>query len=181
VRNQDDPCDFTAYLLGDEAALDELRPLAAACGFDACVSEFPLTAERSICYVGLGEDDETHIARSSVAVAWRNVDALTEGSTQVVLMDGDLTALARLNELSSSFAATQRFNFRAPIGFDIVDLGTTIFIHLGLSYSVLFNFAGLFTAAANVRRQQKTSAPAVDQHAADAIEATAAPAFPQPA
>jgi hypothetical protein len=165
VRNQDEPCDFTAYLLGDEAALDELCPLAAAWGFDACVAAFPTTVGRAICYVGLGgEDDRVHMAQSTLAVAWRTSNALSHEEAHVVLLDGDLTALARLADRADAYADTQRFNFRAPIGFDIVDLGTTIFMHLGLSYSVLFNFAGLFTAAASVGRQQKTNARVAEQH-----------------
>ena len=38
-----------------------------------------------------------------------------------------------------------------PIGFDLLDITTTLFVHLGLFYSVLFNYAGLLLSAANAR------------------------------
>jgi hypothetical protein len=38
-----------------------------------------------------------------------------------------------------------------PIGLDLVDIATTLFIHLGLVYSLLFNYAGLLLGAANAR------------------------------
>ena len=108
---------------------------------------------RTICYVGpSSEDRQACMVHATLAVAWRNPDALTNDAVQVVLLDGDLTALLRLQELAATFTQKQRSNLHTPIGFDLVDIGTTVFMHLGLSYSVLLNFAGLFTAAAYADR-----------------------------
>lgn len=123
---------------------------------------------RSICYIGAaseedGEDDSALLSCTTVAVAWRSSTALAHSPAQVHLMEGDLTALAHFVDLASDYSRTQRFNLQTPIGFDWADIGTTVFIHLGLVYSILFNYAGLATAALYARRPQRAAQKAAPE------------------
>jgi len=128
---------------------------------------------RSICYIGAASEEDSALL-SCTTVAWRSSAALAHSPAQVHLMEGDLTALAHFVDLASAYSRTQRFNLQTPIGFDWADIGTTVFMHLGLVYSILFNYAGLATAALYAHRPQHT-----------AQKATAAPsaaaAVPSPA
>lgn len=139
---------------------------------------------RSICYIGAtsqeeGEDDSALL--SCTTVAWRSSAALAHSPAQVHLMEGDLTALAHFVGLASDYSRTQRFNLQTPIGFDWADIGTTVFIHLGLVYSILFNYAGLATAALYARRPQRAAQKATAAPSpAVAVPASAAVAAAQP-
>ena len=120
---------------------------------------------RSICYIGAAseEDDSALLSCTTVAVAWRSSAALAHSPAQVHLMEGDLTALAHFVDLASNYSRTQRFNLQTPIGFDWADIGTTVFIHLGLVYSILFNYAGLATAALYAHRPQRAAQKAAPE------------------
>lgn len=156
---------FAVYLLIEDGDAADLHPLAADIAFDGFIdrlSSWPETNPldlaslhgRAICYLGPGSEDRAAcMAHATLPVVWGNPEAITDDSAQVVLLGDDPTVLLRLLELAATFSEKQRFNLRTPIGFDLVDIGTTIFVHLGLSYSVLFNFAGLATAAVYAGKQ----------------------------
>lgn len=91
------------------------------------------------------------MAQAQVAIAWRGLTTLPTNGAQVVLLDQDLQQLPRFFELAAAFGVKQGFSLVAPIGLDLVDLATTIFIHFGLVYSILFNYTGLWLGAAYAR------------------------------
>jgi hypothetical protein len=79
-----------------------------------------------------------------------------------------LQALARFFELAATFTAKQSFNLLAPIGLDLVDIATTLFLHWDLIYSVMFTYSGLLLGAVNGRLPQPapTADPAAEQASA---------------
>jgi hypothetical protein len=94
---------------------------------------------------------------------------VTTTSAHIVLLDNDLGQLGRCFDLAAAFVAKQGFSLMTPIGFDLVDITTTVFVHLGLVYSVLYNYTGLLLGAANARVRP---APAPDK------ETSTLPALP---
>ena len=152
---------FAIYALVDQE--EEGRRLTAELGLDDYLVESGPSARatllerlhqggRVICYVGRGDAVDTPImAKAQVAIAWRGLETLTTNAAQVVLIDQDLERLPRIFELAAAFGVKQGFSLIAPIGVDLVDLATTIFIHFGLVYSILFNYTGLWLGAAYAR------------------------------
>lgn len=106
---------------------------------------------RLIGYVGHGEDDREVMTKALVAIAWRGTTTMTTNAAQVVLLNRELQALVRLFELAAAFTAKQRFNLMTPIGLDLADLATTLFLHWDLVYSVMFTYSGLLLGAVNGR------------------------------
>ncbi len=171
------PHRFAVYVLVDEGDEAAARALMAEVGLDDYLTATSIAARadllkrlatggRTVCYVGSGGDHDTAIMQAvRVAISWRGVDTMQTNGAQVVLMDRDLHALVRFFELAAAFTVKQGFNLLTPITFDLIDIATTIFIHFGLVYSVLFNYVGLFLSAANAQlpvraRRQTTPTPA---------------------
>lgn len=171
------PHRFAVYVMVDEGDEALAHTLVAELGLDDYFAESSVLARtvllerlstggRLTCYVGVGEQDEAVMAKAQVALAWRGVNTIATHPAQVVLLDRELHALVRFFELAAAFTAKQGFNLVTPIGLDLVDIATTLFIHLGLVYSVLFNYAGLLLGAAGAH----FPTPARSQVANDAAE-----------
>lgn len=155
------PHRFAVYVLvqaGEEVAA---RELMAEVGLDDYLTATTTTEQadllqrlaaggRAVCYVSIDADDEV-MAQARVNIAWRGLNKIVTTGAQVVLVERDLQPLVHFFELAAAFTARQGFNLLVPIAFDILDITTTIFIHFGLLYSVLFNYSGLLLSLANAR------------------------------
>jgi len=156
------PHHFAAHLLVENGEDEMARELVAELGLDDYFAESLTVARatlveqlqqggRFICYVGLGNDDNLVMEKATVAIAHRNLTTLATNAAQVVLLDKDLGQLGRFFDLAAAFMIKQSFNLITPIGLDLVDIATTLLIHFGLVYSMIFNYAGLFLGAAQSR------------------------------
>jgi cation transport ATPase len=171
---------FAVYVLVETGAEEAGAKLVAELGLDdyfaeslprarATIVEQLHLGGRIICYLGSGGDDQPVMEKARVAVAWRSMDALTGSGAHVVLMENDLHQLVRFFALGTAFAARQGFSLLTPIGLDMVDIATTVIVHLGLGYSILFNYAGLLLGAAFARWHPAIQgAPAPEQPSDDA-------------
>lgn len=170
---------FAAYVLVAPGEEEQARTLVAELGLDDYLTALTMGARatllehlmmngRLIGYVGTGVDDQAVMAKALVSIAWRGTTAMTTNAAQVVLLTRELQALVRFFELAATFTAKQSFNLLAPIGLDLVDIATTLFLHWDLIYSVMFTYSGLLLGAANGRLPQPapTADPAPDQASA---------------
>lgn len=175
------PHPFAIYLLadGDELTTKTLaatfgfddyfvEPLASA---RAELIERLQIGGRLVCYVGNGVNDSLIAEKALVTVAipsatmpsasfsplWgasatQSATArLRSTSAQVILIEKDLNRLVQLFALGTQFGLSQGFSLAWPLLMDLVDIGTTVFFHLGLTYSVLFSYSGLLGGALNTR------------------------------
>ena len=153
------PHRFAAHVLVSSGEEEMARDLVAELGLDDYFAEPSMVARatlvehlqqggRFICYVGTGNDDNLVMEKVTVAIAHRGLTTLSTNTAQVVLLDKDLGQLGRFFDLAAAFIMKQGFNLLTPIGVDMVDIATTLFIHFGLVYSVLFNYTGLLLSAA---------------------------------
>lgn len=166
------PHRFAVYLLSER---DELatKTLAAQIGADdyfvmASPSERAELLERLqiggrlLCYVGSGREDADVMAKALATViipaagefATREqftsqevMSLLKTTQAQVVLLEKDLKHLDQLFALVTQFGLNQGANIAWPLVMDLVDITTTVFIHFGLTYSVLFSYSGLLVSA----------------------------------
>lgn len=181
---------FAVYVLVETGAEAAGAKLVAELGLDDYFAETLPSARatlverlqlggRMICYVGSGRDDNQVMEKAHVAIAWRSVAALTSGGAHVVLMDNDLRQLVRFFEMSTAFAARQGFSLLTPIGLDIADIATTVIVHLGLGYSILFNYAGLWLGAAFARwRPTIQEAPSAADQSTEDVQTITYPLLP---
>ena len=159
------PQPFAVYLVtrGDK---DAVAQLAAEVGADDCFVE-PLVmaqaalierwqrAGRLVCYIGHGHTDALIIDKALIAVVMPAVGGtignVVESDAQIVLIEKDLTRLDDLFTVATQFAAKQGFNLAWPLLMDLLDIGTTVFIHFGLTYSLLFSYGSTLVSAVNAR------------------------------
>lgn len=161
------PHPFSVCLLadGDEPSV---KQLVAEVGADDYFVEPLLVAQSAlferlrlggkfICYVGEGKAEQASLMEKafvSVAIPSATHERATDTATnvaQVVIVEKNLEQLIPLFNIANKFAVRQGFNVAWPLLMDILDIGTTVFFHLGLTYSVLFNYSGLLVSAANAR------------------------------
>lgn len=156
------PHRFAVYLLVQSHEEELARELVAELGLDDYFAESLTLARaqlierlqqggRFICYVGTGQDDDAVLAKATVGIVHRGLATLATNQAQVVLLDNDLHQLGRFFDLAAGFIVKQSFNLLTPIGIDLVDIATTLLIHFGLVYSVLFNYSGLLLSAMQAR------------------------------
>lgn len=105
---------------------------------------------RTVVYLGC---DVNGIREADIAVmVGKSADV---NAHALLLTDDALNALSHILSNSDSFNSKQQFNFKTPIAFDIADITTTVVIHFGLFYSVLFNYSGLLVSMANEKLRQR--------------------------
>ena len=157
---------FAIYLLadGDEVATQKR---ADALGFDdyfveplavarAALLERMQRSGRLVCYVGSGAEEPVVTDKALVTIAIPSVgphplQQYEEATAHIVLMEKELKRLVQLFEIAAQFGASQGASLTWPLLMDLIDIGTTVFLHLGLTYSLLFSYSGLLGSALYTR------------------------------
>ena len=157
---------------GDEIAT---KQLATEFGFDDYFVA-PLLADREatierlqmegkfVCYVGNGVEDAVIMKKVQVSVSTGGPATIATDAAQIILIDQDLNQLGSLFDIAEKFTSKQRFNIAFPLLMDLIDISTTVFMHLGLTYSLLFAYSGVLISAINaklplIRYQRQESKP----------------------
>lgn len=153
---------FTVYLLADNDRLD-MKELISEFGFDDGFVEPVLDNRvklieqlqqqgRFVCYIGDGTQQAAVMEKSMMSISIGGAATIKQDVAQVVLTDKHLGQLPKFFELAEQFNAKQRFNLAWPFLMDVVDIFTTVFVHFGLTYSVLFAHTGTLVSALNAKR-----------------------------
>lgn len=107
------------------------------------------TGMRSVCYIGPGQGDQEAMEKAMLSIVVGPQAINPAGPAQISLIGSDLSPLPYLFNLAHRFTVKERFNLVTPVLLDTVDIFTTVFMHLGLAYSTLFNYGGLLLGIAN--------------------------------
>ena len=119
------------------------------------------TGGRFICYVGSGAESATVTEQALVTLAIPSatngampvdaVEQIASTPAHVVLIEKDIKRLVSLFDIAARFGVSEGFSIAWPLFMDLVDISTTVFIHFGLTYSILFSYSGLLGSALYVR------------------------------
>ena len=142
------------HRLADDLGLDGYFIEAEGGGRGALVEGLQLGG-RTVCYVGTGARDAAAMNTALLSVDVREPSDLSETQAHIVLLDQRMRGLPGVFELAKLFAAKQSFNLLAPIGVDLIDISTTVFLHFGLVYSVLLSYTGLFSSVAQAKMPKR--------------------------
>jgi len=153
---------FTVYLLADNDRLD-MKELISEFGFDDGFVEPVLTNRvklieqlqqqgRFVCYIGDGTQHAPMMEKAMMSISIGGAATIKDDAAQVILTDQHLGQLPAFFELADQFNAKQRFNLAWPFLMDTIDIFTTVFVHFGLTYSVLFAYTGTLVSALNAKR-----------------------------
>jgi len=178
------------YLVGTQE--EEARRLAALLGCDDYFVEPYASGRldllerlqasgRITCYIGNGLTQATVMEKAFVSISLAGAASVAEDVAPLIFSTKDLTPLANVFALATQFMSKQGFNLAWPLLMDLVDIGTTVFWHMGLVYSICFNYSGLLLSTLNARaplrhyqRQQSTqaahnAAPPTDERAGEIV------------
>lgn len=108
-------------------------------------------AGRVICFVGDGVQDAASMQKAFLGISLCKPLTIAQDAGQILLASGDLADLKHFYALTDKFFAKERTNLLLPILLDIIDISTTLFLHLGVAYSLLFNYGGWLIGAANTQ------------------------------
>ncbi len=148
------------YLMGTKE--EEVRALAAQLGCDDYFVEPDSSGRidllerlqisgRLVCYVGDGITHASVMAKAFVGISLAGAATVAEDAAPIVFASKALFPLPNLFDLATQFIAKQGFNLAWPLLMDLVDIGTTVFFHMGLIYSVCFSYSGLLLSTLNAR------------------------------
>jgi len=90
-----------------------------------------------------------------LSVDVREPSDLSETQAHIVLLDPRMRGLPGVFDLAKLFAAKQSFNLLAPVGFDLLDISTTVFLHFGLVYSIFLSYTGLLCSVAQAKMPKR--------------------------
>ena len=153
---------FTLYLLAENDYLD-MKELISEFGFDDGFVEPVLSHRiklieqlqqegRFVCYIGDGTQHGAIMKKTMMSISIGGIATIKEDAAQVVFTDKHLGQLPTFFELADQFNGKQRFNLAWPLLMDSIDIFTTVFVHFGLVYSVLFAYTGTLVSALNANR-----------------------------
>ncbi len=156
---------FAVYLLGvgtDSTQEEQMRQLAQTIGADDCLLAASPAARaemleglqsngRFIGYIGAANADPTVMKQAAVAMTVGGAAGMDTDVVQLVLTAQTLAQLNQFFDLATDFVGKQVFNIAWPLFMDVLDIGTTVFVHLGLVYSIFFTYAGTLTGLMNAR------------------------------
>ncbi|MFM7199947.1 MAG: heavy metal translocating P-type ATPase [Myxococcota bacterium] len=114
----------------------------------------------AVCFVGDGINDALVLKKAQVSISLRGASTVATDAAQVVLLDGSLSKIPLLFELSRDFNRTMQLNVRASV-FPAVITGLGVFVlNWGLFTSMTIYYAGFGTAMLNsiypgLKRYQK--------------------------
>jgi len=157
---------FAVYLMAtatkDRDTEIEIQGLAAKLGFDdyfieplsmgkAAVIEKLQSGGRMICYVGDGVEHAAVMQKSLVAVSCSGAVNIKQDRASIVLLANHPGQLHKVFHVATQFAAREGTSIVWPLVMDAVDIGTTVFMHWGLVYSVMINYSGFLASAIDGR------------------------------
>lgn len=100
-------------------------------------------AGQTVAYVSSAANNEPALQVANVAIMLRKPTQPMVMQPGIVLPENELSCLIPVFALAKTFTQRQQFNLLAPIGVDLVDISTTLFLDFGLIYSVMFTYTGL--------------------------------------
>ncbi len=92
----------------------------------------------SVCFVGDGINDSIALKQANVSISLRGATTIAMDTAQIVLMNGDLSQLPYLFDLSREFNRNLNRAFISTIIPDMVGIASTFFFGWGLLTAVLF-------------------------------------------
>jgi cation transport ATPase len=139
---------FALYVVADDDETGQV--LKDTFGFDDYFNE-PLDwgrirlikslqqAGRQVCYLGLPDQGDPVLKQATLSVAWCP-DGLPKSSSASILLGREhLRDLPSLFDLARAFVTRQGSNFLTPLGVDLLNISTSVFLGFGLFYSVMFS------------------------------------------
>lgn len=130
------------------------RRLATTLGIDRYFAEVlpedkatlvqQLQAEgRKVCFVGDGINDSIALKSANVAVSLRGATTVATDMAEIVFMDGTLSQLPTLFDLTTDFAANMRTNLLAATIPGVLGIAGTLLFGWGITTSVLLSQANI--------------------------------------
>ncbi|MDM8560590.1 heavy metal translocating P-type ATPase [Thiotrichales bacterium HSG14] len=132
------PTQKLAKELGMDNYFYEMLPQDKA----SLVEQFQKKGHR-VCFVGDGINDTIAMKKANVSISLRGASSIATDTAQVVLMDGSLSRLCDVFDLSKKLNTNLKYSLLFWAGYGITNVTSTVFLHFGVTklmsiYAVVF-------------------------------------------
>jgi len=107
---------------------------------------------KTVCFVGDGINDSIALKKADVSVSLRGASTAALDSAQIILMDGNLSCLTRLLDISQEFRSNQKTNLTISVIPGVICIGGVFLFHFGIYTSIILYYLGLAVGIGNVTR-----------------------------
>lgn len=118
-----------------------------------------------VCFIGDGINDAIALKSAQVSISLKGASSAATDTAQIIFMDGTLTPLTKLLQLTDEFEQTMRNNLLLSIAPGVLNIGGVYLLHFGIATSMGLFYAGTTTGLANtvypLLRHQDTKASTV--------------------
>jgi len=109
----------------------------------------------SVCFIGDGVNDAIAMKKANISISLRGASNIATDIAQVVLMDGSLSHLVDLFDLSTNLDMNLHNSFKITLLPGMVNIGSAFLLRSGIITSVLINNVAFLVGLVNVVRPSK--------------------------
>ena len=104
---------------------------------------------KTVCFVGDGINDTIAMKKANVSISLRGASAIATDIAQVILMDGSLSHLPQLFEISKQLDTNVRNSLTIAMTPTAINLGGAFFFNFGVPTALFIKYISFFTGIGN--------------------------------
>ncbi|MGB1250408.1 MAG: heavy metal translocating P-type ATPase [Candidatus Promineifilaceae bacterium] len=141
--DRDQPTQKLATQLGIDSYFAEVLPQDKGRIVEALQAE-----GRKVCFIGDGINDTIALKQADASISLAGATSAATDTAQMVLMDGTLTQLPQLFNMSDDFHANTNHTLQAMLTPAMVSAFGVFFLHTGIGFAIVAFNVGFFSAVA---------------------------------
>ncbi|MDM8563526.1 HAD-IC family P-type ATPase, partial [Candidatus Marithioploca araucensis] len=102
-----------------------------------------------VCFIGDGINDSIAMKKANVSISLRGASSIATDIAQVILMDGSLSHLDQVFDISTGLDQNLHNSFAITLVSGAINIGGVFFSHFGIIPAIIINNGGFFVGLGN--------------------------------
>ncbi|HEC84737.1 MAG: heavy metal translocating P-type ATPase [Candidatus Parabeggiatoa sp. nov. 2] len=110
---------------------------------------------KSVCFVGDGINDAIAMKKANISISLAGASSIATDIAQVILMDGSLSNLCYLFDISKNLDSNLHNSFNITLLPGVINIASAFLLHSGITTSIIINNVAFLVGMVNVMRSSK--------------------------